>query len=222
MLPDGTIIGRKIISFPIEQDQIGHKLGKIKKAHQNGAKGTPRLWTYANNYNQTLTEKTAIAIIEFAEAYHSDIIVFEHLDMQGKKRGSRKQRLHLWRKKGVISIVSCKAHLLGMRISTVCAWNTSRLAFDGSGVVSRGNYLQDGVEKHNYNICVFQSGKQYHCDLNASYNIGARYHIRETLKSLPATVRLVVEAKVPRLAKRSTCVLSDLISLNAELERLAA
>ena len=37
------------------------------------------------------------------------------------------------------------------------------------------------------------------------------------LRSLPEKERLAVEAKVPRLAKRSTCTLSTLISLNAEL-----
>ena len=145
------------------------------------------------------------------------MIVFEHLDMQGRKRGSKKQKLHLWRKKAVIAMVGCKAHLRGIRISTVCAWGTSRLAFDGSGIVERGKYMQNGKEQYNYSICVFPTGKQYHCDLNASYNIGARFWIREILKSLPETVRLEVEAKVPQLTKRTTCVLSDLISLNAEL-----
>jgi len=104
--------------------------------------------------------------------------------------------------------------LFGMRVSAVCAWNTSRLAFDGSGPVAR--------DEGNYSMCTFATGKRYHCDLSASYNIGARYYIREIMKSLPVTVGLAVEAKVPRLARRTTCVLSDLISLNAELARLAA
>ena len=217
MLPDGTVIGRKIISFPVEQDRMEHKTNRIKKAQQHGAKSTPRLWAYANNYNRALSEKTANAIVEYANMYCSDVIVFEHLDTQGKKRGSKKQKLHLWRKKAVIAMATSKAHLLGMRVSTVCAWGTSKLAFDGSGTVERGKYTQDSKECYNYSICVFPTGKQYHCDLNASYNIGARYYIREILKSLPETVRLGVEAKAPQLAKRTTCVLSDLISLSAEL-----
>ncbi|MCL2814052.1 MAG: transposase [Oscillospiraceae bacterium] len=77
-------------------------------------------------------------------------------------------------------------------------------------------------DEGNYSMCTFATGKRYHCDLSASYNIGARYYIREIMKSLPVTVGLAVEAKVPRLARRTTCVLSDLISLNAELARLAA
>ena len=134
-----------------------------------------------------ISEKTAKAIVDYAGMHRSDVIVFEHLDMQGRKRGSKKQKLHLWRKKAVIAMVASKAHLRGMRISTVCAWGTSKLAFDGSGSVERGKYTQDGKEHYNYSICVFPTGKRYHCDLNASYNIGARYYIREILKSLPET-----------------------------------
>ena len=221
MLPDGTIVGRKVISFPIEQDRMTHKLNNIKKAQQNGARRMPRLWAFANNYNRTLSEKTAKAIVDFAGLYDSDVIVFEHLDMQGKKRGSKKQKLHMWRKQAVIRMVTTKAHLLSMRVSTVCAWNTSKLAFDGSGEVERGKYVKNGKEINNYRMCKFPTGKEYHCDLNASYNIGSRYYIRDILKSLPETLRLGVEAKVPQLTKRTTCVLSDLISLNAELTRLA-
>ncbi|MCL2814255.1 MAG: transposase, partial [Oscillospiraceae bacterium] len=69
---------------------MGRKLNRIKKAQQAGAKRTPRLWAYANNYNRTLSERTAKAIVEFAGQYCSDVIVFEHLDMRGKKRGSKK------------------------------------------------------------------------------------------------------------------------------------
>ena len=214
MLPDGTVIGRKVIRFPVEQDRMGHKLNKIKKAQQNGARGTPRLWSYVNNYNRSISEKTAKEIIEFAVLHGSNVIVFEHLDTHGKKRGSKKQKLHLWRKQSVIAMVTVKAHLRGMRISTVCARNTSRLAFDGSGQVLR--------DKDNYSMCTFATGKRYHSDLNAAYNIGARYYIRENLKSLPETVRFEVEAKVPRLSRRTTCTLSDLISLDAELRRLTA
>ena len=97
-----------------------------------------------------------------------------------------------------------------MRISRVNAWGTSRLAYDGSGSVERGIH-------GNYSICRFQNGKIYNCDLSATYNIGARYFIRELTKSLPVTARLQLEAKVPQVSKRSTCTFSTLISLNAVL-----
>jgi len=218
MRSDGTIVARRMFRFPIEQDRMERMLNVIKKAQQNGARQTPKLWAFANNYNKSVTEKTANAIVGFAKEYHCNVIVFEYLDMKGKIGGSKRQKLHLWRKKGVFGIVTTKAHLFGMRVARVCAWNTSKLAFDGSGEVKRGKYTsKKGIERNNYSMCLFQSGKEYHCDLNASYNIGARYYIREFLKTLPATARLAVEAKVPRLAKRTTCVLSDLLSLYAAL-----
>ena len=99
----------------------------------------------------------------------------------------------------------------------MCQVADTTFQFDGSGTVTRGTYLQDGKKKYNHSMCVFANGKQYHCDLNASYNIGARYLVREIIKSLPETVRLDMEAKVPSCTKRSTCTLSTLIHLNAEL-----
>ncbi|MBO4378807.1 MAG: transposase, partial [Clostridia bacterium] len=66
-------------------------------------------------------------------------------------------------------------------------------------------------------ICRFSTGKIYNCDLNASYNIGARYFIREILKTLPATEGLGIPAKVPECTRRSTCTLSTLRNLNAVL-----
>jgi hypothetical protein len=41
--------------------------------------------------------------------------------------------------------------------------------------------------------------------------------VREILKSLPVTEGQRIRAKVPGCAKRSTCTLSTLISLDAEL-----
>lgn len=105
-----------------------------------------------------------------------------------------------------------------MRIRHVCAWGTSQFAFDGSGRVLRGKE----VGFSSYSICKFQNGKTYNCDLSASYNIGSRYFVREIVKSLPERERFVIEAKVPQCTKRSTCTLSTLINLNAELMRVMA
>ena len=113
-------------------------------------------------------------------------------------------------------MVEHNAHSLGMRIRHICAWGTSRLAFDGSGRVLRGK--EAGFRS--YSLCQFPNGKVYNCDLMASYNIGSRYFVRELLKSLPVKVRLALEANVPSVAKRSTCTLSTLINLNAELRIL--
>ena len=215
MESDGTVKGRKFLRLSKENDCLTKAIGRIKKAQKIGAKKMPRLWARAKGINDDIASKTAKFIVETAVLYDVDVIVMEHLDLSGRKRGSRRQRLHLWKAKYVQAMVTQKAHREHMRVSTVCAWNTSRLAFDGSGRVKRGKESEKTDE--NYSICEFSTGKIYNCDLNANYNIGARYFIRELLKSLPETVRQHLEAKVPSVSKRSTCTLSTLLNLSAAL-----
>lgn len=218
MRSDGTILGRHFCKLPKETDHLMHSINRIKKAQQNRNHKAPRLWARAKGINHDIAVKTAAFIMDVAVLYNADVLVFEHLDKVGKVRSSKKQKLKLWRSQEVQSIVSNKAHRLGMRISHVCAWNTSRLAYDGSGPVTRGK--EGGFST--YELCMFQNGKIYNCDLSASYNIGARYFIRELLKSLPGRERLHIEAKVPQCCKRSTCTFSTLVNLNTELIAQAA
>ena len=210
MRPDGTVTGRYFLSLPVEKDRLDTAVNRIKKAQQKGAGRTPRLWGRAKGINRAIAVKTAGFIIGAAEKSGAHVIVFEHLDRKGKKRGRKKQKLHLWRSQYVQSIVTDKAHRLGIRVPHVNAWRTSALAYDGSGYVERG-------VNGNHSLCRFRSGKEYHCDLNASYNIGARYFIREILKSLPETERLGIGAKVPGCTRRSTCTLSTLYDLHAAM-----
>ena len=213
MRSDGTILGRHFCKLSKETDHLTHSINRIKKAQQHGNYKTPRLWAKAKGINHDISTKTANYIMDIAVLYNADTIVFEHLDKNGKVRGSKKQKLKLWRSQEVQSIVTNKAHRLGMHISHICAWNTSRLAYDGSGFVLRGK--NGGF--NTYALCRFQNSKTYNCDLSASYNIGARYFIREILKSLDESSRLLIEAKVPQCSKRSTCTFSTLINLNAAL-----
>ena len=148
-----------------------------------------------------------------AVLYNVDVIVMENLNITGKIHGSKKQRLNLWRKCAVQKQVTLQAHRLGIRIRRVWAKNTSKLAYDGSGEVLRGH----DADLNTYSLCKFKTGKIYNCDLSASYNIGARYYIREILKSFSETERLSILAKVPECDKRSTCTLASLIRLNAVL-----
>ena len=218
MRSDGTILYRRFLTLHKEQDSLTHAINRIKKAQQNGNDSTPRLWAKAKGINKDVAVKTSQFIIDTAILYSADVIVFEHLDRSGKKRGLKKQRLHLWKSQDVQRMVTDKAHRLSMRVSHICAWGTSKLAFDGSGFVLRGK--DAGLKS--YSVCKFPSGKIYNCDLSASYNIGSRYFVREIIKSLPARVGLALEAKIPQVAKRSTCTLSTLISLNAELMSFAS
>ena len=213
MSSDGTILGRHFCHLNKEIDHLMHSINRIKKAQQHCNYKTPRLWARTKGINHDISVKTAQFIIDVAVLYNADVIVFEHLDRKGKLRGSKKQKLHIWRSQEVQAITANKAHRLGMRISHICAWGTSKFAYDDSGAVLRGK----DADMATYSICKFTNGKIYNCDLSASYNIGARYFIREILKSLDESLRLDIEAKVPRCSKRSTCTLSTLISLNAVL-----
>ena len=213
MTSEGAVLGREFLSLPGEYDSLEHAVSHIKHAQKLCARKTPGLWKQAKGINDDIAVKTARFIVDTAIKYDVDCIVMEYLDFAGKKRGSKKQRLHLWRAKYVQSMVTDKAHRNTIRVARVCAWNTSRLAFDGSGRVMRGKE----ADLPSYSLCRFPTGKQYNCDLNASYNIGSRYYIRELLKTLPATAGQAVAAKVPELAHRSQCTLSSLIKLNAVL-----
>ena len=215
MRSDGTVLGRRFIDHPSEKDRMYRTLGRIRRfQREHGSAQSRGRWAYTKRLNTEMGRKIAGAIVKYAEENHADVIVFEYLEMQGKISGKKKQKLHLWRKRDIQKRCEHQAHRKGMRISRVCAWNTSRLAYDGSGNVSRN--------PKNHSICVFQTGKQYNCDLSASYNIGARYFIRELLKPLPVTERSLLEAKVPPVKRRTSCVYADLKELHLQMEILKA
>lgn len=209
---DGTVTGQRFINHPVEKDRMYGLLNAIKKAQQNGNHKTPRLWRLANNYNETIAIKTAAEIVRFAMESKANVIVFEHLNMKKKRRGN-KQKLSLWRKRDIQHRVEALAARNGIRVSYICAVNTSRLAFDGSGKVLRGK----DAGFNTYELCKFTTGKVYNCDLSASKNIGARFFIRVLLKSLSAKEELLVLAKVPELNRRTSCCLATLINAYAVL-----
>ena len=213
---DGTVYARKFIHFSEEHDQLNTQLGRIKRNQKRGNKKNTRLWKRVSGISQSIADKTAQAIFEFGSQHGVDVFVLEFLDFKGKQAV---KSAHFWRYKRIFSVLGLKAHRHGLRISRVCAYNTSRLAFDDSGIVKRGWKISKETP---YSIIQFTSGKFYNADLNASYNIGARYFIRHLLKTVTVTQRLALEAKVPQVAKRSTCTLSHLINLRSELAVLTA
>ena len=204
MKADGTILARKFIDFTSDKDRMIHAMNRTRrKQSKYGPKSARGLWAYVKRLNEDRAKKISAAIVEFASQHSVDAIVMEHLNFKGcKKRGSKAQKLSMWNHGIIREKAEQKAHLLGIRIATICAWKTSALAFDGSGSVTR--------DDNNHALATFTTGKQYNCDLSASYNIGARYFIRELLKSLPATEESRVKAKVPDVGRRTSCTLSTL------------
>lgn len=215
MSADGTVLARKFINFPSEKDHLWHVLNRIRRyQREHGSQNVQSFWKYARRLNDELAKKISSAIVDFAVLYFVDCIVFEYLDFRGRKaKGGKAQRLHMWRKNGIQQYVEHKAHRCGIHISRICAWGTSKLAFDGSGEVVR--------DETNRALCTFQSGKRYNCDLSASYNIGARYFVRELLKPLPVTVRSDLWTKVPDAQRRTLCTLSTLRAMTAAMQEAA-
>lgn len=83
---DGTILARNFINFASEKDQLNHTLNKIKKVSQKyGSHNTTKLWRIAKFRNDELARKIAKAITDYATEQNVDVIVFEHLDIKGKK-----------------------------------------------------------------------------------------------------------------------------------------
>lgn len=198
MQSDGTVTARKFINFPVEKDHLYHILNRIKKKQrQHGRTGGKTDWKIAMQISDELSKKIASSIVDFAVLHGVNVIVFEHLSTGGKIRGSKKQRLHLWRKRSIQEMTEHKAHRCLIWISRICAWNTSRLAFDGSGRLQR--------DKNNHQLAAFANGKQYNCDLSASYNIGARYFLREYCNAYPK-----IAGQIPKASQR---VYADLRNL---------
>lgn len=191
---DGTVHAKGVIHLTCEEDHLNHMINR-KRMYQQAGKKSHCVYRWIKDANEALSIETTRKLMQVAVLYSVDCIVFERLDSKGKIRGGRKfrERIHLWRKNDVQKRVTLQAHRLGMRISRVCAWGTSKYAFDGSGAVDRHSiyYYKHGRKVYNYSLCTFQNGKIYNCDLSAAQNIGARFFLREYQKlgaiGLPST-----------------------------------
>ena len=188
---EGTILGRHFINTN-NKDLMNHLLNKKRKIQRNSGNYKYLRNLHINNkinsINENIVNHTVNQIIKICLSYGVDVIVFENLRHKFKRaKRSFRARLHRWRKIAVYNKAYEMAHRNGIRVSTVNPNGTSKYAYDGSGLVERDN--------DNYSICKFVSGKTYNCDLSASYNIAARYYIRETLKPLDVNSRSELETK---------------------------
>ena len=207
---NGTVLGRKFIDIPREKDLMYRLINRVSKLQkQSGSKAKLKnIWVKIGNLKKEITSKVSSMILSFAMEQNVEVIVFERLGvMKLRGFGAKKNRRKVqnWNKKTIINKVCAKAHTVGIRYSVVNPKNTSALAFDGSGKIVR--------DKSNVSLCTFTTGKRYNSDLNASYNIAARYFIREYQKSASESKWSEVLAKVPELLSRTNTTLASLISL---------
>ena len=204
----GTVLSRKFINCGKEKDSVTNALNRVSSFQkEHGSHDTKRLWNIAKRRNLNLAHLIAHKIVDYAKENNCDVIVFEHLDTKGKKKGSKKQKLSMWKHQDIQNTAERLAHSYGMRIARVCAWNTSKLAYDGSGVVLRGKKVSEDTP---YDVCKFQNGKTYNCDLSASYNIGARYFIKELIKIYPN-----IMTEVSDIGSGTSRTLSTLWNINS-------
>ena len=175
---DGTVSHREFIHPGRDIDRRDKRLKSIsKKASLTGKlqKGFARgLYRKAGNINREIGQKVSATLVQIAKQYNVKYIVFEYLKSWrpkgGKKRSTLKQRFHGWLHRRIVNLTEMKWSELGGAVGFVNPRGTSSYAYDGSGKLTRS--------KTNYELAVFSTGKQYNCDLSASYNIGARFILR--------------------------------------------
>jgi IS605 OrfB family transposase len=173
--PDGTVTARKFIHPSVDIDCRDKRLARIRKKARltkNLSKGfCSTSYRKARQYNRNIAQQSSKQIVDFAAEHGASVIVFEQLKgwrpKGGRKGSTLKQRFHGWLHRALVNLTQEKFTEIGGKTEFVYPRGTSSFAFDGSGKVKRSN--------KNYSLATFSSGKQYNCDLSASYNIGARY-----------------------------------------------
>ncbi len=209
LAPDGTVQDCLFIKHKREKDHQMRLLNRRKKMQRQHHTTSKKIWSKINNLNTQIANDTVNRIVAFAQAQGAGTIIMEYLAFKGKRPRSIRERYQLWAKRAIHAKLLHKAHGVGIRVRTIHAWGTSRYAFDGSGRLQRH---ADQAE-----LCTFATGKQYHSDLNASYNIGARYYLNALQKTIPAKAWSAVEAKVPSLTARTQRTLAVYRSVLAVL-----
>ena len=172
---NGTVAARRFFHPAADIDRRDKRAAIIRgKAHKTGklSKGFGRQWYQkVQRINENMAQQTSRQLVNFALGEGADVIVLEDLKgwrpKGGKKRSGLRQRFHQWLHRRLSTLIEHKMKEAGGKVIVVYARGTSSWGFDGSGRVTRN--------KKQYELATFTNGKRYNADLNASYNIGARY-----------------------------------------------
>jgi putative transposase len=175
---NGTVILREFIHLGRDIDRRDKRLKSVSmRAKQTMGKGgklhkgfCSNTYRKCRNINRQIAHIVSKQIVAIAKQFNAEAIVFENLKgwkaKGGRKRSTLKQRFHGWLKSMIRDYTQMKWQEIGGKVIDVVAAYTSKLAYDGSGVVQR--------DSKNYALAKFASGKRYNCDLNGSQNIAAR------------------------------------------------
>ena len=219
--PDGTVTARTFIHRAVDIDRrdkqalaIRRKARLTLKLYKGFCKTQYRK---ARNYNRNISEQVSRELVNFALANGASVIVFEELKgwkpKGGRKRSSLKQKFHYWLHRALVKHTEEKFAEVGGKVEYVYARGTSSWAFDGSSKLKRS--------KSQYELATFANGKQYNCDLSASYNIGARYWAWKLKLTRRKDGRLS-SGKSPRDKQRMPVTLSLLWDRESAYECLAS
>ena len=206
----GTVIHRDFIHPGRDIDRRDSRLksisvkakrtmGKGGKLHQGFCRS---IYRKCHNINEQIGHTVSKRIVEIAKTYNSSAIVFENLKgwkpRGGRKGSTLRQRFHGWLKAKIRNLTEEKWRELGGKVVDVVAAYTSKLAYDGSGLVKRN--------PKNYALAKFSNNRTYNCDLNGSQNIAARGILKLTRRNDRKDSTSKSSGKSPR----SWAVLCDL------------
>jgi putative transposase len=175
---DGTVIHREFIHPGRDIDRRDKRLKSVsmRASKTMGQGGNLHKGFCSDTYRKCRNINTQIGhivskrIVQIAAEYNSEAIVFENLlgwkATGGRKRSNLRQRFHGWLKAKIRDYTEMKWLEAGGKVIDVVAAYTSKLAYDGSGIVKR--------DSQNYALATFSTGKRINADLNGAYNIAAR------------------------------------------------
>jgi IS605 OrfB family transposase len=184
---DGTVIHREFTHPGRDIDRRDKRLKSVSvRASKTMGKGgnlqkgfCSNTYRKCRNINQQIAHIVSKQIVQIAKEFNAAAIVFENLKgwkaTGGRKRSTLRQRFHSWLKAMIRNLTEMKWQEVGGKVMDVIAAYTSKLAYDGSGVVQR--------DSKNYALAKFTSGKQYNCDLNGSQNLAARGILKLTRRN---------------------------------------
>ena len=203
---DGTVVARRFFHRGADIDRRDKGLVTVNsKARLTMGKGgklsagfCKALYRKARHRNRDMAQRLSREIVAFAQEHGAQAIVLEHLKhyrpRAGRKGSTLRQRFHGWLHRLLAQRIQERAEELGLLVEFVNQAGTSAFAYDGSGAVKR--------DSHNWSWVKFTTGKRYNADLNACYNIAARFFAKMlglTGRNAQACVRGKSSATQPRI-----------------------
>jgi IS605 OrfB family transposase len=148
---DGTVIHREFIHPGRDIDRRDKRLKSVSlRASKTMGKGgnlhkgfCSNTYRKCRNMNQNIAHIVSKRIVNIAKQFNAEAIVFENLKgwkaTGGRKRSTLRQRFHGWLKAMIRNFTEMRWQEIGGKVIDVVAAYTSKLAYDGSGVVQRNS-----------------------------------------------------------------------------------